>query len=392
MIDQVRNISKIEGDISVLVYRSHFGQLSETFVIDHINGLKHVKPSILTNRVHKHGACEGVQLTVVGNESLLQKWLWNRGIAPSLDLLLRTCRPSIIHAHFLFDGVGILPFARKRGIPLIVTAHGYDATLYEEALQASSQGRMLLRHQHSLANYATKILCVSDFIHEQLLLRGYPPQKLQTLPLGVDVNALRPSRGEEPRKGIVTVGRLVEKKGTSYLIRAYAGLDEATRSNHKLTVIGDGPLRDELENLAKDLRLSVTFTGAQSREVVLESIRKARVFCLPSVRAKSGDAEGMPIAIMEALSLGVPTVIFDDQPAAKLFAATGGGATAKAGDIESLTTEIRNLLVTDDRAEKMALAGRILAETHFDFQRSITKLENIYTEIAADDTHDSRRD
>ena len=116
------------------------------------------------------------------------------------------------------------------------------------------------------------------------------------------------------RNLIVYVGRLIEKKGCSYLIRA-AQLAARNCPDLELAIIGDGPLRSELEALAKTSGVRCEFLGTLSDpelgNTVLDWLNRARIFCMPSVTASDGNTEGQPAVFVEAHALGVPAVSFD---------------------------------------------------------------------------------
>lgn len=372
-------MSPSDGRKTLLIYRSYYGQLSETFVRDHVHGLDRYQPLVLANRIDPRGPAETAEVVTVPNGGRLSRRLWNWGLARGVDRLLQQRKPALIHAHFLFDGVSILPYARRHDIPLVVTAHGFDATTYPEVLAQSEEGRQLLTRQRDLAEQAALILCVSDFIRDEMIARGYPAEKLLTHPLGVYTSSIQPDFTVQ-RSGILTVGRLVEKKGTRFLIEAYARLPEALRAQHPLTVIGDGPLRAELEALAVERGVAVNFCGGQPRERIFAELKKTAAFCLPSIRAQSGDAEGMPIAIMEALAFATPTLIFDDQPAAPLFLAEQAGLVARARDVADLARQLEHAL-TSPETPAMGQRGRALCETRFDIVRNNAGLEDIYDRL-----------
>jgi glycosyltransferase involved in cell wall biosynthesis len=267
------------------------------------------------------------------------------------------------------------------GLPLIVTAHGYDATLNDSELMKFPEGRMLLQRSKHLAAFAKRFVCVSDFLRSELLARGYPDDKLLTLPLGVNLEELTARPADQLGQGIIAVGRLVEKKGMRYLIEAYAALPAPLRAAHPLTIIGDGPLREALVDLARDLALSIEFTGSQPRHDVLRRVRRARVFCLPSVRAATGDAEGMGIVIMEALAQGVPAVIFAGQPMAPLLAREKAGLVAIDADAQDLAAQIGGILQDDAMARHFSRRGRAFCERHFSLRRNVDLLEELYSEV-----------
>lgn len=365
---------------NVVIYRSFYGQLSETFVRDHVQGLRKFRAMVIANRTDPRGPAETVEMEVIPDNGLLRGQLWRNGWSRRMHTLIRQWRPALIHAHFLTDGASVLPYARAHSIPLIVTAHGYDATTWPEVQQMTLEGRLLLARQTELATYASRILCVSDFIRDQLLARGYPAEKLITQHLGVDTDIICP-RSDGIKRGIITVGRLVEKKGTRFLIEAYATLPHAMRAEHPLTVIGDGALRGELETLAASLGVIVNFAGGCPRERVMSELTNTALFCFPSIRAESGDAEGMGIAVMEALALATPVVLFDGQPAAEVLANSHSAAIARGGDAKDLGRVLQECLADPLGTAKMGRRGRTFCEANFNIKTNNAAIEEIYSDI-----------
>jgi glycosyltransferase involved in cell wall biosynthesis len=138
---------------------------------------------------------------------------------------------------------------------------------------------------------------------------GYPQDKLQVHYIGTDVNRFKSSPQTRDSNLVLFVGRLVEKKGCEYLMRAME-LVQIERPESKLVVIGDGPLRQSLECLARTTNIRCSFLGAQPSASVAEWLGRARVFCAPSVTAANGDSEGLGLVFAEAQATGTPVVSF----------------------------------------------------------------------------------
>src|SRR5699024_2729183 len=131
--------------------------------------------------------------------------------------------------------------------------------------------------------------------------------------LGVDLEALPMARRDwtSPPMRFVSVCRLIEKKGIEFALRALARMQQDRPERAwSYTIIGDGELRGALEALATELGIAdiVRFCGAQPHDVVRRCLAESHVFVLPSVTARNGDVEGIPISLMEAMAAGLVPV------------------------------------------------------------------------------------
>jgi glycosyltransferase involved in cell wall biosynthesis len=179
------------------------------------------------------------------------------------------------------------------------------------------------------------------------------------------------------------VGRLVEKKGCEYLIRAMQMVqrdDPAVR----LVVIGDGPLRDSLESLANSLLVRAEFIGIQVADSVSRWMNKARVLCVPTVRAANGDMDGCCMVFLEAHAMGLPVVAFNTggTPEAVLHGQTGLLVTER--DCDALADAIHQ--VVNDRLmwEQFSQAARLRVEHRFNLSTQNKRLEEIYNQLQAE--------
>jgi glycosyltransferase involved in cell wall biosynthesis len=294
--------------------------------------------------------------------------------------LLRGCRRrgvDLVHAHFGPDGVEALGLARALGVPLIVTFHGYDATMTDEALLA--EGGVLasfVRRRAELFEESSLILAVSQFIADELRRQGAPESKLRVHHLGVPREEVPARTAGEPV--VLFVGRQVEKKGLADLIEAMAEV-RARVPGARLVVAGDGPLHERHEAQARDLGLDVEFAGWVTPPQVVEQLKRVRVLCVPSRRAASGDAEGLPTVIPEALALGLPVVgtRHSGIPEA-LGDGELGGLLADEGDVAGIARQLTAVLDDDDLWRRLSRSARRNAEENFDLTRQAQELERLY--------------
>jgi glycosyltransferase involved in cell wall biosynthesis len=287
---------------------------------------------------------------------------------------------KLIHAHFGPNGVWGLEVKRKNKLPLIITFHGHDITrLPKFVFYPPAWFHYFLKFE-DLKKETELFLAVSNFIAKKLVEKGFPKEKIKTHYLGIKIEKYEISKTKE--KIILTVGRLVEKKGTEYLIRAMVKIKEKI-PNAILYICGDGPLKNYLLKLTKELRLekNVLFLGWQKREDVFKLMQKSAVFVLPSITAKDGDAEGLPTVILEAMLHQLPAVgsMIDGISEAVIDKETGFLVPER--DVDQLAEKILILLQDLSLAEKMGKKGRQFVEEKFNLDKQIKKLESIYREF-----------
>ncbi len=312
---------------------------------------------------------------------------WNRlrqapfkvfGYDPSFFRRVAAYRPVLLHAHFGPAGLTALPLARWLEIPLIVTFHGYDATVADAYLARSHyRVRAYLRNRHVLQNEAALFIAVSEFLRKQLIARSFPEERIVVHYTGVDREFFAPSPSVLRDPVVLFVGRLTEKKGCAHLLRAMREVEDRAPAA-ELVVIGDGALRQELEELAKKTLRKCRFLGWQPPETVREWMNRARVFCVPSVRAATGDGEGFGMVFAEAQAMGLPVASFRSGgvPEAVLDGETG--LLAAEGDWRSLAENILALLNNDNLWRSMSEAGQKRVRELFDLKKQTAKLEQTY--------------
>ncbi len=222
--------------------------------------------------------------------------------SPAINQRATRIDPCLIHAHFGPNGALCLKMQELVGAPLVVTFHGYDATIHDAR---KSWGFWLyLQRRGKLARRGSLFIAVSQFIKEKLLEQGFPPDRVRVHYIGIDTEYFRPDPQVRREPVVLFVGRLVEKKGCEYLIRAFSEVKE----NAKLVIIGDGPVLPRLRQLANENNVPCQFLGKQPNSVVKEWMNRAMVLCAPSVTARDGDSEGLPMVILEANAMGLPVV------------------------------------------------------------------------------------
>ena len=136
-----------------------------------------------------------------------------------------------------------------------------------------------------------------------------------------------------------------------------------------------------MERLAKRINVNAIFLGKQPRERVKEEMARARVLCMPSIRASSGDNEGLPIVALEAQASGCPVVAFDQGPIPAAISNGVTGLLARDRDVGDLASCIQRLLNDELLSREMSIAGPPFIARNFDIFNQTVSLEEIYTEI-----------
>ena len=154
----------------------------------------------------------------------------------------------------------------------------------------------------------------------------------------------------------------------------------------RLELVGEGPLRGRLEELARRLGIGarVSFRGGLTEPQVAAALDAADLFVLPSVVAANGQMEGVPVALMEALACGLPTVASRLSGVPELVRDGETGVLAEPGDVGSLREALRVAITDPVAARRRAEAGRRLVESEFDLQRSAGRLAALLRGAEAD--------
>jgi colanic acid/amylovoran biosynthesis glycosyltransferase len=370
----------------IAVFRHNLFRVSEPFITQQAQQLRRYKPLYL-GRMRFGDAPAGAESLALQD---LDRWLLNAGRqmitrspAGFQRLLAGRCL-ALIHAHFGIEGVYALPLAKRLGVPLVTTFHGFDATLSTAALLCSPAWANYPLFRRRLARQGDLFLCASSFIRERVLAMGFPEERTLLHYIGVDCRAIQPRDPDEETPTILHVARLVEVKGTEYLIRAFARVARQS-AEVELAIIGDGPLKGSLQTLVKSLGLEqrVRFLGALPHAQVLTWMRKAAMLVLPSVRTSTGRVEGLGMVMLEAAATGVPVVgsRIGGIPEGVIDGETG--LLAPERDTEALARCIVDLLDDPSARLRMGARARALVEERFDLRRQTEILEDLYDSVLA---------
>lgn len=368
----------------VAIVRHNLFEPSETFIRAQAGALTRYAPFFVARR-HLHDRPSGVSAwSTLEEGSRFDDALYSiTGRSKAMQGLLREQKADVVHAHFGPDGLYASHSARMLGLPLVITLHGRDVTVTRRDLLRSKRpvATRYALGRSSLGRDADLIICVSDEIKRAAVTAGIAERKLTTHYIGVDTGLYSEHVG--PREPyVVHVARLVEKKGTADLIDAFAKV-AAAHPDHRLIIVGEGPLAASLKEraAATPVAARIEFRGRQTAESVRALVGRAQLFVLPSVTATNGDREGLPIALIEAMSLGTPILSTRHSGIPEAISSPEVGTLVAERDVEGLARSLHELLGDPAGSSEMGRAGARRAREQFDLARQTQALERIYDSV-----------
>lgn len=278
-----------------------------------------------------------------------------------------------IHAHFATSASRIACLAsRLSGVPFSLTAHAKD-------LFAQSVDRGVLA---DLLERAAFVVAISE-THRRFLLGANPRARVEVVRNGIDLGRF-PWNGARPRDfrplRILGAGRLVEKKGLDDLVRACALLRDRDVP-FDCRIVGDGDQRPRLEDLIRTLCPGdVRLEGARTQDELIACLREASVFVAPCVTAPSGDRDGLPMVILEAMAAGVPVIATPITAIPEIVRHGTTGFLVPERSPERIAVAAVSLWRDPDLARRLAAAARRDVEELHDAARNARRLASLFAE------------
>jgi colanic acid/amylovoran biosynthesis glycosyltransferase len=370
----------------VVIFRIQLLPRSETFIIAQANAMQRFEPYFVGwRRVAELTVPEARTWTADDGDSWgrLRELRFRYVGSTSNELArLRTHSPRLVYAHFALDGYAAMRLARQLGVPLVTALHGYDVTMSDESIGTTRLGHEYLKGRARLQKEGALFVACSEYIRSQAIERGYPADRTIVHSIGVNVMEFEPPVECRREKIVLFVGRLVEKKGCGDLIEAMARVQHQSPET-ELIVIGDGPLRASCEALAATLRIRCRFLKSQPSTIVKKWMARASVFCVPSVVAASGDAEGFGIVFIESQAMGLPVVSSMSGGIPEAVEDGETGLLVMQNDPDALSQAILRLLQDGELWQRFSVAGRARVMRHFNLERQTQLLEAIFGDVVA---------
>jgi colanic acid/amylovoran biosynthesis glycosyltransferase len=287
---------------------------------------------------------------------------------------VREFDPDVIHAHWAtYPSTAALALGRLVGKPFGFTCHAHDIFLHDHLLREKIE---------SAAVPVTISRYNAAWLAERVTARA--GDRLRVVHCGVDLSNLpfRDSGREEDL--IVTVGRLDPIKGFDILVDALGELNRRGR-RFRCQIIGEGPLRRPLQTAIdrQGLSMLVELVGARPQAEVRTALYRATIFALPSQIAPSGDRDGIPVSLMEAMAAGAPVVSTPVSGIPELIEDERQGLLVPPQDPRQLAGALGRLLDDIALRRRLAVAARVKIEREFDAVDEAAKLLELFAHARA---------
>lgn len=303
--------------------------------------------------------------------------------AASLSSLYRLARVAsgrrkydVLHAHYGPVGNSYRFASELFRAPLIVSYYGYDCWAVPR-----KDGSDVYRR---LFESSDRVLVLADEMGKQLQSLGCPASSQRKLPVGVRAKDFPfQERRIEPGRPVrlLTIARFVEKKGIEYSIRAFA---EARKKcgDLRYDLVGDGPLRERIEKLVRELQLEepVVFHGYCEADRVRELMAAAHILVLSSATAADGDQECTPVSLMDAQASGMPVLSTRHSGIPEVVVDGQSGFLVPERDVPALAERLVYLVEHPETWPKMGRRGRRHIEQNYDSEVLSGRLVEIYRE------------
>lgn len=291
--------------------------------------------------------------------------------------VLEQAEAKLLHVYFGHIAVHLRPLIERWERPSVVSFHGADVMVdLEKSAYRAATIRML---------QAVRLVLVrSESLRDALVRLGCPPDKIRLQRTGIPLQQVPFQPRTWPADGawrFLQAGRLIAKKGFHTSLRAFAEF-RRRYANATLTLAGEGPLRGELETLARKLGIegSVSFTGFVAQEKLRELFYQSHIFLHPSETGPDGNQEGVPNSMLEAMASGLPVFATRHGGIPEAIEDGLSGVLVAEGDAEALTRELLHAVQKPDLLASPAKEGAASVAANFEQQTQVRRLEEYYQE------------
>lgn len=348
---------------------------SETFIYEEIRSIKRFRVIVLTEKLINASSFPYPDIFIPPQKFPLIKKVVNNKF---FQEVLKKENVRLVHAWYAWSGMTIVPVCKKMKVPLVTTFAGMDVSRLPRHF-------FYRRRLLNLFKQADFFIARSFSMKKDVVRLGCSPEKVVVHYGGIDIEKFKPVKGRrtgDSTKRILMCGRMVEKKGFIYGILAFSRILRK-HPDTRLTIIGDGKLREKLEELARSLKIEekVNFLGALSYREVQERMRDSDIFLSPNLTAKNKDKEGIPNTIKEAMATGLPVISTYHSGIPELVIEEETGFLVPEKDVKALAERLDYLLSHPELWSRMGKKGRKVVEEKFNLTRQVEKLEDTFSRL-----------
>lgn len=353
---------------------------SETFIYDQVKHAERYMPYVIARGLNP--ARENFPYDHVTSLNALQRTLYYAALPCGKFIdVIRESGAKFIHAHFGTNGALVAATARKTDKPLIVTLHGVDVGILLNP-HIPVDYLFYKRTYKRMFETAQLLLPASQELADCLVQLGAPESKIRIHRLGVDTSAFTPFTRPDRPANFLMIGRQVEKKGFEYGIRAFAKI-AGKHKESTLTLIGKGPLQEQLQALAAECGVQdkVIFKGSVPSQQMPAMLANYDVLMAPCIVAKNNDRDSGLIVLKEAGASamasigtycgGLPEIIDDAKT----------GYLVGQRDVEKLAESMDALASDYSLRTQMGIAARAKMEAEYDTVTQNRKLEDLFDQF-----------
>jgi len=301
-----------------------------------------------------------------------------RSEAKRLETALHQHGARLLHIYFGHIAVQLLPFIECKSLPVVVSFHGADVMVeLEQPSYRQASQRML--------ELADLVLARSESLMQGLVALGCPPEKIRLHRTGIPLDAFPFQPRTSPPDGgwhFVQASRLIAKKGLPTTLRAFAAFT-AKYPDARLTIAGEGPLLEELRQLAAQLNIAgrVSFAGFLQQPALKALYESAHAFVHPSEMGVDGNQEGVPNSMLEAMASGLPVLATQHGGIPEAVTNGKSGMLVSEGDHAALAEAMLSLAANLETYRAMSLAAHQEVSEKFEQSAQVRRLEEYYLEL-----------
>ena len=295
--------------------------------------------------------------------------------------LWKTDRPGVVLAEFGTNGIRVADLCDKLGIPLAIHFHGYDAS----QLMRITRYRTEIRRATKIA---AAVIVVSGVMRDTLLDNGTEPEKVHVIPYGAPLSEFVPSQDSLPssssERRFIAVGRMVEKKAPLLTLRAFQRCHEQFPDT-SLTYVGDGPLFPQARKFVDDAGLGqvVSLLGACNQQRIKVELGRADCFLQHSITSNTGNREGWPVAIGEAMASGLAVISTNHAGIIDQIDHGTTGFRVDEHDWKSMAEYMCRIAEDAELTKSMGEASRERIEEIGDCEASIAALAELMSDVGS---------